>query len=112
MVKTGGGLSHSTVETQALDIPGLHLTMRDIWGSSETNYTKDSKLFPAILQGFLPSKGKMDNDIHDHEMHLQAGEASRHKRRIHAVIFFLNAATIATDDEAEMAIVKDNLLQV
>lgn len=112
VVKTGGGLSHSTVETKALKIPGLHLTMRDIWGSSETNYTRESKLFPALLQGFLPSEWKMGTDLQDNQDALEAGEASRYSRRIHAVIFFLNAATIAADDEAEMAVVKENLLQL
>ena len=86
--------------------------MRDTWGSSETNYTRDSKIFPALLQGFLPSDWKMGDELIDHVEELQAGEPSRYKRRIHAVIFFLNAATIATDDEGEMAVVKENLTQV
>lgn len=105
-------MSTTTAALEAYPIPGLPLTMRDTWGSSDTTYSRVSKTFHALLHGFLPSSWKMEDKLEDNVKELQAGQASTHFRRIHAVIFFINAATISSADEREMAIVRENLLQV
>ncbi len=51
----------------------------------------------------------MKDDLVDH---MQQQDASRNKRRKHAVIFFINASTIATDDKEEMRVVKENCIKV
>ena len=54
----------------------------------------------------------MMENISEHMDNLAKGEASRFKRRIHAVVFFINAATIATDDEEEMNVVRGSCSEV
>ena len=54
----------------------------------------------------------MYDEMAEHMECLRMGEASRFKRHIHAVIFFINAATVGTDDEEEMKVVKKSCLKV
>lgn len=111
-LKTSGGVSLCTVGLEAAPIPGLKVTLRDTWCIPHLADTCQGRVLGAVLQGVLPSNWKMDDDLQDHAEALRIGDATRYKRKIHAVILVVHAATIVTDDSEETMMLKHSCSQV
>lgn len=105
-------MSHSTIGLEAVPVPGLRVIIRDTWGMSTSSHMEESSIFPALLEGCLPGGWKMFDDMQVHAKALRAGKSSRSKRRVHTIIFFINASSVAVDDSEEMKSLKQKFAQV
>lgn len=100
-VPSGGTTDHNTRTLKRYDVEGADFCLCDTWGLEKSNYKDESKILPALLEGWLPSNWKMEYQLKDRRSVLLANDASRYKRRVHGVLFFVTAGAVHDDQEME-----------
>ena len=109
-VPSGGMAKHNSTQLNRYRVEAANFILCDTWGLQRGNYQDKHRILPAVLGGWLPSNWKMEHQLLDHKEVLLTGKASRHVRRVHAVLFFLAARAVR--DEAEMEIIKESFQKV
>ena len=109
-VPSGGTTGHNTTTLQKYDVEDANFCLCDTWGLDNNNYKEEHKVLPALLEGWLPNNWKMEYQLRDRRPLLLANDATRCKRRVHGVLFFITAG--AVHDDAEMDTIKHSFQKV
>jgi len=104
----GGGTSHSTKQLIAYTLPNTRITLWDTWGLAPDTYQQSE--LESILSGELPSGWEMQRAVSDitNQQFLQELWSSKHKRRIHSVIFFFPQSLMDPNAHKTIAMVRNS----
>lgn len=106
-LRAGGSVAHNTKELVKVPLDGTSVALWDTWGLTNRNYTGEE--LQCFLNGDLPSGWNMDLRLVDQMEALRFGAATRWKRRMHSVLFFMpQAALMDANLEQQRELIRQN----
>jgi len=97
----GGNLRNNTRILKRYPLPGLEVSLWDMWGITNDNFQYTRAILPTLLEGRLPSGWPLGEAPQQHQKELFHNTDSRTSRRIHCMIVFVPSRLLVHREASE-----------